>query len=219
MRRYDHSAKLQEEGDEEWRITSYQLGNPQKNMQPSTLESCITKIRKGASVGLLDLNIPLIGPDNTSAARSFRFNKKAVSDFYQNLGNIYGRYKFTANRIYNSDESGISTVLNTPKVLVDRSEKQIGQLVSAGKGDLSTFGGIISASRNTIPPLFVFPRVHFKDDFIEGSPEGSLGVATKSGWINSSIFIDVLENNKNSPNVQKKTLFNLHATTMKVTLP
>lgn len=146
-----------------------------------------------ASYRKRNTNLSLRKPENTSAARSFGFNKTAVNDFYQNIEKIFGKYKFTGDRIFNFDESGISTVLNTPRVLADKSQKQIGQLVSAERGELVTFGGIISASGNTIPPLFIFPRVHFKDYFLEGAPDGSLGVATRSGWINSTIFIDVLK--------------------------
>lgn len=46
----------------------------------------------------------------------------------------------------------------------------------------------------------MFPRVHYKDNFLEGAPEGSLGAASKSGWINSNIFVSVLKH------IQKHTL-------------
>lgn len=57
--------------------------------------------------------------------------------------------------------------------MAEKSQKQIAQLVSAERGELVTFGGIISASGNTIPLLVIFPRVHFKDQFMVGAPEGS----------------------------------------------
>ena len=50
---------------------------------------------------------------------------------------------------------------------------------------------------------FIFPRVHFKDYFLVGAPEGSLGVATKSGWINSSIFLEVLKHMKRKTSCSK----------------
>ncbi|KAG5870015.1 hypothetical protein JTB14_008992 [Gonioctena quinquepunctata] len=127
-----------------------------------------------------NVNLSLRKPKNTSAARFYGFNRTAVSDFYENLKKVLIKYKLTADRIYNFDESGISTVLSTPKVLAEKNQKQI-------------------ASGNTIPPLFIFPKVHFKDHFMAGAPEGSLGVANKSGWINSGIFLEVLKH------IQKKT--------------
>ncbi|KAG5887166.1 hypothetical protein JTB14_002521 [Gonioctena quinquepunctata] len=119
-------------------------------------------------------------PENTSAARSFGFNKTSVTEFYTNLETVYERHPLTADRIFNFDESGVSTVLVTPKVLAPRCQKQVRQIVSAERGELVTFGGIISASGNTIPPLFAFPRVHYEDNFLEGAPEGSLGAANKT---------------------------------------
>ncbi|GBP13314.1 hypothetical protein EVAR_8231_1 [Eumeta japonica] len=77
-------------------------------------------------------SLSLRKPENTRAVRCFAFN-----------------------RIFNFDESGISTVLDTPKDTA-KTQKQVGQIVSAERGELVTFGGIISASGNTVPPLFVF---------------------------------------------------------------
>lgn len=98
-----------------------------------------------------------------SAARSFGFNKTTVTEFFQNLESVYSKHNFTAGRIFNSNESGITTVLDTFKVLTDKSQKQVAQIVSTERGELVTFSGIIAAKGNTIPPLFVFPHVHFKD--------------------------------------------------------
>lgn len=70
-------------------------------------------------------------PENTSAARSFAFNKTSVTEFYTNLKTVLERHPLTADRIYNFDESGVSTILDTPKVLAPRYQKQVGQIVSA----------------------------------------------------------------------------------------
>ncbi|KAG5874217.1 hypothetical protein JTB14_019192 [Gonioctena quinquepunctata] len=47
-------------------------------------------------------------PENTSAARSFGFNKTSVTEFYTNLKAVYERHPLTADRIFNFDESAFS---------------------------------------------------------------------------------------------------------------
>lgn len=54
-------------------------------------------------------------------------------------------------------------------------------------------GGIITGTGNTIPPVYVFPRVHYKSNFLNGASEGSLGVSSRFGWMNSDLFIEVLK--------------------------
>ena len=101
-------------------------------------------------------------PENTSAARSFAFNKAAVAQFHDNYERIMGQYNFTPDRIINLDETGISTVLSTSKVIAGRKQRQVGQIVSAERGELVTFCGIITATGSSLSPVYVFPRVHLK---------------------------------------------------------
>lgn len=65
------------------------------------------------------------------------------------------RYKFPDSRILNVDESGITTVLQTPRVVAPTGAKRVGQCVSAERGQIVTFCGIITASGNAIPPVYV----------------------------------------------------------------
>ena len=51
----------------------------------------------------------------------------------------------------------------------------------------------ISASGNHIPPMFVFPRVHYKYHFIKKAPTGTIGRAHLSGWTTSEIFPEFLK--------------------------
>ncbi|KAK4887849.1 hypothetical protein RN001_004120 [Aquatica leii] len=78
------------------------------------------------------------------------------------------KYSFTPDL----DKTGITTVMTTPKILAEKTQKQVGQIVSAERGEMVTFCSIVSAIGNTIPPIFIFPRVHYKPHFIHGAPEG-----------------------------------------------
>lgn len=51
---------------------------------------------------------------------------------------------------------------------------------------------IISASGQYLPPVMVFPRVHFKTYMTNGAPVGTLGLAAPSGWMNSELFLEVM---------------------------
>lgn len=143
--------------------------------------------------------VSLRKPENTSAARSFAFNKTAVTEFFDNYEQVMARNKFTPDRII-KDETGVNTVLPTPKVLAERKQRQVGQIVSAERGELVTFCGIVTATGVALPPVYVFPRVHFKQYFLNGAPEGSLGLANRSGWMTSELHIQVLKH------IQRHTL-------------
>lgn len=91
------------------------------------------------------------------------------------------------------DETGIVTVQRPDRVVARRGFRQIGSLTSAERGTLTTLAIAVSATGNSVAPLFVFPRVHFKDHFLKMAPPGSVGGANPSGWINEELFLTFLK--------------------------
>ena len=125
-------------------------------------------------------------------ARATAFNRYVVDQFYDNLATVTDKYKFAPKDIFNVDESGCHTVQTPGKVVTARGQKQVGSITSGERGELVTLVYTVSTTGNTIPPMFIFPRVHYRDHFINTAPHGSVGAANKSGWINVAIFPDYL---------------------------
>lgn len=131
--------------------------------------------------------------ESTSIARAMGFNKPVVSGFFEKYEHLLQRYQFGPERIYNTDETSLTTVQNPIRVLASKGQKQVGQITSAERGTLVTMCGTINALGNSIPPLLIFPRVHYKEFMIKGAPYGTLGAATPSGWISSEVFLKYLQ--------------------------
>lgn len=63
------------------------------------------------------------------------------------------------------------------KVIGRKDEKQIGQVTSRERRELMTQVGIICANGNSLPSIFVFPRVRFdKQRMMGGESHGALGL-------------------------------------------
>ncbi|XP_072395261.1 uncharacterized protein [Diabrotica undecimpunctata] len=129
-------------------------------------------------------------PEATSIARARGFNKQAITIFFFDiLEPLQDKMKFTPNRIFNVDETGITTVQGRPsKVVALRGRKQVGTLTSAERGELSTAVICMSASGIFIPPMIIFPRVNMQQHFMHGVPPGTLGITHKSGWMQIDLF-------------------------------
>jgi len=56
----------------------------------------------------------------------------------------------------------------------------------------------VSATGQALPPAYIFPRARFNDNLMIGSPFGSPGLVNSptSAWINSILFVKVLEHIK-----------------------
>ena len=98
------------------------------------------------------------------------------------------RYKFIPNRIFNLDETGVTTVQSPKQVSVAKGTKQIGSITSRERVELVTIVCYISGTGNSISPAFIFPRINYKDHFVRDGPTGSIDTSNKSEWINEKNF-------------------------------
>jgi len=132
-------------------------------------------------------------PEATSLSRATALNKTTANEFFNNLQKAYKHYKFQPSDIYNVDETALTTVHVPPKIIAGRNTKQVGLATSGERGTLVTLIGCVSASGNSIAPFLIFPRVHFKESMLNGTPPGSVGAAQPTGWITKELFIEWLK--------------------------
>lgn len=137
--------------------------------------------------------IKLRQPEGTSINRIAAFNKEEVGLFYQNIEEIFKRHPFSPHKIYNQDETGITTVQKKcPKVYGPKGAKKVGAATSAERGRNITALFAANAAGNFIPPLMVYPRKRMSTQLQRNGPVGAVYTCSSNGWSNEEIFLQWL---------------------------
>nr|CAI5839226.1 unnamed protein product [Callosobruchus analis] len=133
-------------------------------------------------------------PENTSLARSMAFNKPVVDNFFSKYSSILKKYKFSPNQIWNLDETGLTTVMEPPKVVASKGKKQVANVSAQERGESITVTGMISAVGGTVPPVFLYPRLRNPMEYLgDDYPAGSLALGNKTGYMTSAIFPQIID--------------------------
>ncbi|XP_046399922.1 uncharacterized protein LOC124166435 [Ischnura elegans] len=140
--------------------------------------------------------ISLRKPSATSLSRVIGFNKSEVDLFFKNLENLMDKYKFPASRVFNMDETGISSVQKPGHILAPKGQKQVGGVTSWERGRNITVVCAFSASGQYVPPMFIFPRKRMTPLLEHGGPPGSIYGCFHNGWSNEHLFLDWLQHFK-----------------------
>ncbi|KAF2880299.1 hypothetical protein ILUMI_25876 [Ignelater luminosus] len=80
-----------------------------------------------------------------SANRVMAFNKEEVQHFYSNLEQVVSKYKISAIRLYNVDETGITTAQTPSRALGLKRVKQLGASTNWKRGKNVTEKNVTSA--------------------------------------------------------------------------
>lgn len=106
-------------------------------------------------------------------------NRNNVMLLYNKLQELLNRHPAFSNgsRIYNLNETGVTTVQCPKKVLTEKGTKRLNMVTSAERGPLITVCRIINAYGQSIPPTIIFPRVLkiLKITFLMESQENQWG--------------------------------------------
>lgn len=124
-----------------------------------------------------------------------------MNAFFDNLDSVLERFSFEAKDIYNTDETGITTVQKPDRIVTMKGTRRVGAITSAERGVLVTVAMAVNALGNAIPPFFVFPRIRYHDHFVTEGPPGSDGAGNSPGWMEAKEFLKFLQHFKHHTRV------------------
>jgi hypothetical protein len=76
--------------------------------------------------------------------------------FYSKLAKVYDKHRFQCRDIYSFDETAVTTVQTTTRIVEKNGVKLVGAVTSAERCCLVTMAVAVSPSGNSVPPFFLF---------------------------------------------------------------
>ncbi|KAK7478675.1 hypothetical protein BaRGS_00030060 [Batillaria attramentaria] len=128
-------------------------------------------------------------PQGTSIARAVGFNKPQVQQFFALYKELLETHSCTPSRLWNMDETGLTTVQQPGKIIAPKGARQVGKITSAERGVLVTLVCACNAAGYFLPPMYIFPRKRMVDTLMKDAPPQAVGYANPSGWSDDGLFM------------------------------
>lgn len=129
-------------------------------------------------------------PKKLSAARVKAMSEESTRDFFQNLRDMFEKYDFPDDCVFNMDETGISTVPSKmAKVVSLTGKKTVSKTVSTERGENVTIVVCVSPVGFPVSPAIIIPRQSHHSKFYKGAPTYTLELYNSSGYLTSDLFL------------------------------
>ena len=127
-------------------------------------------------------------PQKLALLRAKATSREVLDQYYKELGTILTSNNLVnkPERIYNIDETGISTEHSPPKIVCGKDTNP--QSVTSPRGSTITVIASGNALGNSIPPYYVFQGQRWNEDLLKGSCPGADGEMSKNGWSTAEVF-------------------------------
>ena len=132
--------------------------------------------------------LKLVKPQKLSVSRAKAASQETLNKYFKELSSLLTKHNLRnkPSRIFNVDETGISTEHSPPTVVYNKESKP--QAITSARSATVTIIAGGNATGNHIPSYYIFPSKRWNDALLNDAAPGSDGEMSVTGWSNTVIF-------------------------------